>query len=90
LRPSFSGGSTACGGLGQAHDAYRHLRYYTEIAPAGSWNWCWFGKAAVAIGENKEAEDAFKRAIQLTAEGDLETEAPELLMDLQTTSRAER
>jgi tetratricopeptide (TPR) repeat protein len=76
--------------LDRHHQAYRHLRYYTEIAPAGSWNWCWYGKAALAIGEVGEAKEAFLRAIDLTADGDHETEAPELLLELETDRPAER
>ena len=37
-------------GLGRHREAYRHLRHYTEIAPHGAWNWCWYGKAAQALG----------------------------------------
>ena len=37
--------------LGRVHEAYSHLRTYAEIAPDSSWNWCWFGKAAQAVGE---------------------------------------
>ena len=51
--------------LGRFHEAYRHLRYYAELAPAGSWNWCWYGKAAQAIGEIDEARAAYRRAIEL-------------------------
>src|SRR5947207_13022 len=32
--------------LGRFHEAYRHLRYYAGIAPAGAWNRCWLGRAA--------------------------------------------
>ncbi len=41
--------------LGRYHEAYRHPRYYAQIAPASAWNWCWLGKAAQAIGETGEA-----------------------------------
>lgn len=64
--------------LGRLPEAYRHLRHYTEIAPAGPWNWCWYGKAAEAIGELEEARRAYERAIELEDE-DQETDAPELL-----------
>ena len=37
--------------LGRFQEAYRHLRHYTEIAPRGAWNWCWYGMAAEAVGE---------------------------------------
>src|SRR4051794_17669242 len=56
-------------------EAYRHLRHYTEIAPHGSWNWCWFGKAAEAVGEKDEAARAYERALELEADGDEQTEA---------------
>jgi tetratricopeptide (TPR) repeat protein len=68
--------------LGRNQEAYRHLRHYTEIAPCGSWNWCWFGKAARDIGEITEARMAFERAIELEEEGDQETDARELLAAL--------
>jgi tetratricopeptide (TPR) repeat protein len=68
--------------MGQFHDAYRHLRHYTEIAPAHPWNWAWFAKGAAAIGEREEAIRACRRAIELTEAGDVETDAPELLASL--------
>jgi tetratricopeptide (TPR) repeat protein len=68
--------------LGRFPEAYRHLRHYTEIAPCGSWNWCWLGKAAAAIGEIAEARAAYERAVELTEAGGEETDAPELLEEL--------
>lgn len=65
--------------LGRHREAYRHLRHYTEIAPAGPWNWSWFGRAAEAVGELTEARTAYARAIELTAAGKEETDAPTLL-----------
>jgi tetratricopeptide (TPR) repeat protein len=65
--------------LERFQEAYRHLRYYCEVAPAGSWNWCWFGRAAAAIGETGEARAAFERAIELERNGDAETDALEQL-----------
>lgn len=63
-------------------EAYRHLRHYTEIAPDHPWNWAWYAKGAAAIGERDEAIRACRRAIELTEEGDVETDAPELLEQL--------
>lgn len=63
-------------------EAYRHLRHYTEIAPCGSWNWCWFGRAAEAVGELAEARSAYERAIELEAEDSYETDAAERLAKL--------
>ena len=69
--------------LGRFHDAYRHLRYYAEMAPSHPWNWVWFGKAAAALGATGEARDAYLRAIQLEDEqGEEETDAEELLAEL--------
>lgn len=70
--------------LGRHREAYSHLRVYVRLAPRSSWNWCWFGKAAAALGESEEAEDAFERAIELTEAGDDETEASKLLADLRS------
>lgn len=71
--------------LGRHHEAYRHLRYYAQIAPAGAWNWCWLGRAAAAIGETGEARAAYERAIALEAGGE-ETDARELLHALESTA----
>jgi tetratricopeptide (TPR) repeat protein len=68
--------------LGRLREAYRHLRHYTEIAPCGSWNWCWLGKAAEAVGETAEARAAYERAIELESNGDQESDASELLEQL--------
>ena len=66
--------------LGRFHEAYGHLRHYTEIAPGNPWNWRWFGLAAEAIGEVEEAGRAYERAIDL---GDAnETDADALLQAL--------
>lgn len=51
--------------LGRHHEAYGHLRHYTEIAPACAWNWCWYGRAAEAIGETAEAIQAYREALRL-------------------------
>jgi len=69
--------------LGRFHEAYRHLRYYAEIAPAGPWNWCWYGQAAQAIGETEEARAAYRRAVELEQD-DQPTDAAELLAELDT------
>ena len=68
--------------LGRFHDAYRHLRYYAQIAPAEPWNLVWYGKAAEAIGENSEAVKAYDAAIEiekLSAQEEPATDAAELL-----------
>ena len=70
--------------LGRFREAYGDLRIYTELAPDSSWNWCWFGKAAAAIGETSEAERGFVRALKLTRRGDAETDAEDLLATLRS------
>jgi predicted TPR repeat methyltransferase len=65
--------------VGEVGEAYRHLRHYTEIAPHGSCNWCWYGRAAEAMGEVTEARRAYRCAIELTDDGDQKTDAPERL-----------
>lgn len=66
-------------GVGEYHHAYRHLRHYTEIAPRCSWAWCWYGRAAAALGEHAEARVAWRHAIALEDEGEEATDARELL-----------
>ncbi len=68
--------------LGRYQEAYRHLRHYTEISPNGSWNWCWYGKAAQALGLWKEARHAYEIAIELEEDGGEPTDARELLETL--------
>jgi len=69
--------------LGRHAEAYRHLRHYTEIAPMGAWNWCWYGRAAEAIGELTEARAAYRRAIELEEAGGDETDAADRLAALE-------
>jgi tetratricopeptide (TPR) repeat protein len=68
--------------LGQFHEAYRHLRRYTELAPRNSWAWCWLGKACASLGEVDEARAAFERALELERAGSFETDAEDLLRSL--------
>lgn len=68
--------------LGRFHEAYRHLRAYTEITPTSPWAWCWLGKAADAMGETAEAASAYQRALELERDSGDETDAKELLADL--------
>lgn len=74
--------------LGRFQEAYRHLRHYTEISPCGSWNWCWLGKAADAVGETTEARAAYQRALELERGGGQATDAQELLEALDAPGSA--
>ncbi len=68
--------------LGRSAEAYRHLRHYTELAPMGAWNWCWYGRAAEAIGEVAEARGAYERALELEELCGEETDAGRRLQAL--------
>jgi tetratricopeptide (TPR) repeat protein len=72
--------------LGQFPEAYRHLRHYAEIAPGTAWNWRWYGLAAEAIGERKEARTAYERALELSEDPE-ETDAAALLSALSGSPR---
>jgi hypothetical protein len=69
--------------LGRYHDAYGHLRRYTELAPHNSWAWLWLGRAAEGIGELDEARAAYRRAIRREREGSFRTDALERLRALE-------
>lgn len=69
--------------LGRFREAYRHLRYYVTIAPGHPWNWCWYGKAAEAMGELAEARVAYERTIALDdSDEDAGADATERLAQL--------
>jgi tetratricopeptide (TPR) repeat protein len=65
-------------GLGRYREAYRHLRHYAELAPQGSWSWCWYGRAAEALGLHGEARAAYREAIGLEEAGAQPTDARDL------------
>ncbi len=49
---------------GRPAEAYDHLRYYAQIAPASAWAHHWHGRAALAIGEISEARGALERSLK--------------------------
>jgi tetratricopeptide (TPR) repeat protein len=69
--------------LGRFHEAYRHLRYYTEISSELSWSWCWYGRAAEALGLDAEALAAYRKAVALEERDGDETGAAKWLEDLE-------
>ena len=73
--------------LDRFREAYRHLRYYTELAPAHPWNRCWFGKAAEAMGETEEARSGLPARDRTDRAGADETDADELLAELDGEAR---
>ena len=69
--------------VGDFKKAYRHLRAYTELAPWNGWAWCWYGKACIAVGEFRTARGALNRALEIERAGGHETDAAELLDELE-------
>jgi tetratricopeptide (TPR) repeat protein len=69
--------------LDRYREAYRHLRYYTEISPRLTWSWYWYGRAAETLGLDGEAQSAYRRAVDLENDGGPETRASELLAVLE-------
>ena len=65
--------------LERPHEAYRHLRFYTELTPTNAWAWCYRGQAAEGIGENAEARHCYQRAVELDPAGEEDTDAAERL-----------
>lgn len=49
--------------LGRPHEAFGHLRVYTEITPRNSWAWLWRGRAAEDMGDLDEAATCYRTAI---------------------------
>lgn len=56
----------------------------TEIAPHCAWNWCWYGKAAEAIGEVAEACKAYREALRLEQIEAIKTDALDRLASLES------
>jgi tetratricopeptide (TPR) repeat protein len=76
--------------VGRYHEAYGHLRYFATLAPELTWTWCSYGLAADALDLHEEAEDAFRRAVALEAEGGPETGAGEFLAEVVEEARRRR
>lgn len=68
--------------VGRFHQAYTHLRRYTELVPRNSWAWCWLGQACVGCGDPDEARQAFQAALRLERSGSFATDAEERLAAL--------
>ena len=84
------GAGTTLYKLGRYREAYRHLRYYTEISPELSWSWCAYARAAEALGLWEEAATAYRRAVDLEDRGDDATGAREDLARFERDRRPRR
>lgn len=82
LRGHFGLGYTYCE-LERHHEAYAHLRTYTDLTPHNSWAWSWLGQACEGKGDLAEARRAYRRALTLERRGSFETDAAERLEALQ-------
>lgn len=78
----FGLGYTLCD-LGRHREALPHLRHYARIASHGPWNWVWLGRCQSALGRFEQARGSYRKAIALSEAGAEETEAPELLAELE-------
>lgn len=58
--------------------AYKHLRFYTSIAPEEGWAHYWFARAALAVGADGEARAARDAARALATDFDLRAAVDEL------------
>jgi len=82
MKGHFGLGYTLCD-LGRHREAYGHLLAYTRIVPHNGWAWTWLGRASEAIGEPRHAVRCYRRALRLERDGGFETDADELLRELQ-------
>jgi predicted Zn-dependent protease len=65
--------------LDRPAEAKEPLRRYSRLNPNNAWAWVWLGHACWAQGDLEGAEVAYGEAIERTARGSVETQAPELL-----------
>lgn len=68
---------------GRYGEAYDHARIFTQLAPRDSWGFAWMGRAALELGEEREAEVALRRAVKLERRGSHHTPAGGLLRSLE-------
>ena len=88
-RGHFGLGYTLCD-MGRPQEAYGHLLEYTRAVPRNAWAWTWLGQAAEGLGEVREAERWYRRALRLQRRGGLQTDADERLANLKRRPRARR
>lgn len=89
LKAHFGLAYTLCD-LERYHEAYGHLRTYTQIVPRNAWGWSWRGQAAEGIDEPREAVRCYRRALRLERIGSYETDAGERLAKLELRGRRPR
>lgn len=63
--------------------AYKHLRFYTSIAPMEAWAQYWYAQAAIAVDNRDEARVAVRLAVGLASDDNLRAEAGKLLGELE-------
>lgn len=72
---------------GRYRESYDHARIYTQLAPRDSWGFAWIGRAALELGDEREAEAALRRAVDLERRGSHRTSAGGMLRSLGMADR---
>lgn len=72
---------------GNYAEAYDHARIYTQLAPRDSWGFAWQGRAALELGDEREAVVALRRAVRLERAGSHPTPAQEMLRAMGVVGR---
>ena len=68
--------------LDRPREAHEQLRRYSALVRRNAWAWCYLGQACERLEDWEGAEYAYRQAIEATAGGSFDTDAPELLSAL--------
>ena len=77
----FGIGYTLCD-LDRYREALPYLRHYARIASHGPWSWVWLGQMPVGSRAGSSRRGVLPAATALSEAGAEETDAPELLAEL--------
>jgi hypothetical protein len=74
--------------LDRPREAHEQLRHYSALVRHNAWAWCYLAQACERLADWEGAEYAYRQALQATAAGSFETDAPgRLAALLQQVSR---
>src|SRR5207302_6238617 len=68
--------------LGRPREAHEQLKHYSALVRRNAWAWCFLGQACERLEDWEGAEYAYRQALEATAGGSFDTDAPELLSAL--------
>jgi ADP-ribosyl-[dinitrogen reductase] hydrolase len=68
--------------LDRPREAHEQLRRYSALVRRNAWAWCYLGQACERLEDWEGAEYAYRQALEATAGGSFDTDAPELLSAL--------